>query len=291
MKLAVSALAEFTRRVPFEAIRWRLIPYALGQCQRSFEQPDDRTIRMRHGLRMRVDVSDWLGRHVYVTGEYEPPTTRVVMALLKPGDVFVDIGANAGYFTLLAASRVGPLGRVISFEPFPATRQRLEANIRLNGLTNCTTYSEAAFDRSARLKFYAGPANHLGTSSLRPLANPSQEIVVQAERGDVLIPSDVRVSMVKVDVEGAEAQALLGMQRILEEHRPDLVVEITPRYLAGMDASETELQTRLAELGYRAYVIHNEGIKEIEDLARTGLAQVNVLFTCREEIPAELQAN
>jgi hypothetical protein len=77
-RFSTSLLALLIRSVPFEAGRWRLIPGALRRCQAVHTEQALRTIRTRHGFRMRVDISDWLGRHVYVTGEYEPDTTRVI---------------------------------------------------------------------------------------------------------------------------------------------------------------------------------------------------------------------
>lgn len=73
--------------------------------QRSYSSNTWREVRARQGFLMEVDLGDWLGRHLYVTGEYEPATTHVIAELLHPGRVFLDVGANLGYFSLLAAKR------------------------------------------------------------------------------------------------------------------------------------------------------------------------------------------
>jgi FkbM family methyltransferase len=284
-RIASDLLAWFLRRCPIEGFRWRLLRLGLRLAQ-TLPPETVRTVTMRDGFRMRVRVGDHLGRHVYVRGEYEEATGQVIKTLLKPGDTFVDIGANVGYFTLLASDAVGPTGRVFAFEPVPTTREALLTNVQLNDAENVTCRSEAAADRDGEATFFVGPTNHRGISSLRPLEQRSEVLQVKLARLDDLLPPG-RVGMVKVDVEGAEELALRGMEGRLRNDRPDLVVEVTDSFLRQMGTTAVGLCGYLAELGYRGYIIGAKGLAPVEP--ETLPEQSNVLFTVRAELPAPLR--
>src|SRR5262249_4849619 len=108
--------------------------------------------------------------HIFVAGEYEPLTTVLFKRLVRLGDLFLDIGANAGYFTLLAAKLVGTSDRVFSFEPFPSVRAQLESNIRLSGPTGCSVYDVALSNTNGTSQFFIGPQDHVGISSIRAIS-------------------------------------------------------------------------------------------------------------------------
>lgn len=286
-RLAVSTLSMYLRRFPWESGRWRFIPFALHQCRRAYTTSTDRVVRTRHGFRMQVDVADWLGRHVYVTGEYEPSTTCVVKALLQPGGTFLDIGANIGYFTLLAAKCVGPSGKVLSFEPVPYVRERLISNVKLNRYRHCNVRSEAISNEAGEVQFYQGPADHVGISSLRKLDGECQILRVQTQKLDDVLPDDLHVSMMKIDIEGAEFQALEGMQGCLGRCHPDLIIEVTRDYLQGMDHAPEDLLKILEPFGYRMFAIGHDSLIPVEEWSKLP-SQFNALFTTRTTLPPQL---
>lgn len=286
-QLTMDLMAWSLRHFPFEAGRWRFIPYALKRAE---ELPPDaiRDVKTRDGFRMRVRVSDWLGRHVYVRGEYEPDTAQVFKALLSPGDCFVDVGANAGYFTLLASKRVGAKGKVLAFEPVPVTRKELLTNLGLNYTTNVTVFEQALSNAAGHTSFSVGPENHRGTSSLRALNNGSETLTVETARLDDLLPKDQRVSLIKIDVEGAEQLALEGMTACLQRDHPDLVIEVTDEYLKPMGHSAASLCGLLGSLGYRMYAIEQNALTPITIEQAAKVPQYNALFTVRQTLPAQL---
>lgn len=238
---------------------------------------------------MRVHMGDWLGTHVYLEGEYEPETTSVVRQLLRPGDTVLDVGANVGYYTLLAASLVGPAGKVYAFEPAPCTRQRLIDNIVLNRLTNVHVKAEAITDQQQTLTLFQGPEDHLGLSSLRPLDATSATFEVRADTLDALLPADETVDFVKIDVEGAEGKVLAGMEPILDRCRPDLVIEIVDRYLRAMSSSAESLCSRLCGLGYRMYMISSDGLIPLQAWTSDLPEEFNALFTIKEHLPPAIR--
>jgi FkbM family methyltransferase len=278
------------RRLPWESVRWRFLPWALRSCQETFVSEEYRVIRLRHSFRLKVDLSDWLGRHCFVTGEYEAATTRVVVALLKPGGRVVDVGANVGYFSLLAARCVGALGHVLAFEPVPVVREHLLENIKLNGFANCEVRSEALCDRSGEtVNFYEGPRNHRGVSSLRALSDSDAVHTVRTMRLDDLPPGQKPIALIKIDVEGAELLALYGMRQSLERDRPDLIIEVTDSFLSQMGHSAQMLCHFLKNLGYQMYEIGNDGLTRIQSLGDQEFSgQFNALFSCKANLPAEI---
>lgn len=209
-------------------------------------------------MRLYVDGKSQTGRIAYATGLYEPRATELIKSSLKPGDLFVDIGANIGYFSLLAARTVGDSGQVIAFEPVPAVREALLHNLSLNQVGNVIVRAEALGPTEGEVRFYCGPDGDTGLASLRAL-DQGREIVVNQVAFDQLDRPKRRVAFVKIDVEGAELHALSGMQKCLRRDQPHLIVEFTDAYLRGMNASAKALYEYLAALGYRIFHIPEEG--------------------------------
>jgi FkbM family methyltransferase len=281
----LAAISFCLRRFPWESGRWRVIPWALKTSRRRFQVARETTILTRHGFRLRVDLSDWLGQHVYVTGEYEPSTTRLFKSLLARGDRVIDVGANVGYFTLLAAKCVGNSGSVVAFEPIPELRRRLEENLQLNQLHNCEVRAEAVCNEAGTRDFFQGPPDHVGISSLRNLEGHASVHRVRTVCLDDVIPADTKVALIKIDIEGAECHAIEGMMSRLERHHPDLIVEVTDGYLQAMGRSARHLYACLQALGYRGYMIADNGVIPVEHSDSDLPGQYNALFTVRRQLP------
>lgn len=176
-----------------------------------------------------------------VRGTLEPPVQEALRRLLAPGDVFYDIGANVGFFTILGARLVGPRGRVIAFEPVPSCARGVGHNIALNGFDHASIRAEAvgATDGRARL-LVVGEASwsHLASTGRHP--DVRDEIDVDVVSLDALVgagtipPPDV----MKIDTEGAELQAIEGARATIAAHRPAIVCELhdtNAAFLALMD--------------------------------------------------------
>jgi FkbM family methyltransferase len=181
-----------------------------------------------------------------VRGTLEPPVQEALRRLLAPGDVFYDIGANVGFFTLVGARLVGPTGRVVAFEPVPWCARAVARNIELNGFGHAQIRAQAVGDAdgSARL-LVVGEASWSHLESTGRHADVREEIDVAVVALDSLVaagtipPPDV----VKIDTEGAELQAIEGARETIARHRPAIVCELhdtNGAFVALMD-----------ELGYR----------------------------------------
>ena len=163
--------------------------------------------------------------HLLANGVYEPETTALLMKALNPGSVFVDVGANIGIFTVLAAKRVGPSGTVIAIESSPKIFPYLHKNVSLNSLSNVRVKQCAAYDQCSNLPFYEAPADHFGMGSLSPQFHAQPISVVTQTLDHILEEEKVkRVDVLKVDVEGFEAAVFKGARQLLTGKNPPLIV-------------------------------------------------------------------
>ncbi len=200
-----------------------------------------------------------VGRHVR-GDNYERDVTAVFRRLLGPGMGVVDIGANIGYFTMLSASLVGAAGYVLAIEPNPRNARMLEASRRVNDFDQVTLSQTAAGPRTGLLALHRSHSN--GTTSALPDALTA---LIHAEtvpciRPDVLVPSTRRIDLIKVDVEGAEYQALLGCADIIARDRPTIVSEFSPDQMEGISGIDGRGYLRwLTGLGYGLSGIEPDG--------------------------------
>lgn len=153
-------------------------------------------------------------------GTYEPDTQRVFSNILRKGDVVFDVGANAGFFTLLASKLVGPSGHVFAFEPLPRNLEMLGQHLRMNRVTNVTVMPLALSSSSGVARFSTDGHPSMGGLS------PRGEIEVEVATIDELARSGVirAPTFIKMDIEGAEHDALRGGVDLLREAHLDLLL-------------------------------------------------------------------
>jgi FkbM family methyltransferase len=152
-----------------------------------------------------------------VFGSYEREQTRRFEQSVRPGSVVYDVGAATGYYTLLGAKLAGPRGRVISFEPDPRNAAFLRRHIRRNGWTNVTLVESAVGDHNGDATFSRGTGT--GTGRIAP---DGQWRVPVIRLDDFVRSGSPPPTHMKIDVEGAEMEALLGSMKVLQHHRPTL---------------------------------------------------------------------
>ena len=217
------------------------------------------------GFRIFADPDDpQIGRHV-LAGAYEPEVAAVFRSVLEPGMAAIDIGANIGYFTMLAASLVGESGRVLAVEPNPANGRLLEASRRANGFGQVTVAQVAAGRRMGLLMLNTTHSN--GTT-----AEPGEDQdgllaanTVPSLALDTLVGAwwSGRIGLIKVDAEGAEYNALLGGTGTITRHRPVIVSEFSPDLMPGISGIDGPGYLQwLVGLGYAFSVIVPDGEPE-----------------------------
>src|SRR5688572_13383634 len=160
--LAVEAVALYLRRTPFAKARWRLVDAFLPRLRRIGTGMGQRIVKTRYGFRLHVDLAEWIGQHIFLTGDYERPTSALIRTLAVEGSTVLDVGANIGFFSLLASRSVGATGRVLAFEPVAATCAQLRANLQLNAAGNVAVHELALSDRGGTVAIYEGPGRNRG---------------------------------------------------------------------------------------------------------------------------------
>jgi FkbM family methyltransferase len=201
------------------------------------------------GIRMGLEGAT--RRHF--AGLYEPSVQKCIAERLRPGGCFIDVGANIGFFSLLAATLAGPDGQVIAVEPVPANADLIKANATLNRFNNVTVVRAAAgaANRTGDLIL----ARHHGGAALASAPTPPDA------RGRLSVPVvtlDGLVShlglppptMVKIDVEGAELEVLAGMPGTLWRHQPDILFEVDAQGMAEAEARYAKISEALGHYGY-----------------------------------------
>jgi len=184
-----------------------------------------------------------------------------LISRLHPGECYVDVGANIGWLTCLAAEKVGPSGRVIAIEPSAREYLRLLRGLALNRTSNVIPV-HGAFGADASVGILEVAAAHTGLNHLTGTASPLSEtgttVQVPVWTGDALLPPLVGarpVGLVKIDTEGAELLVLTGLQRFLAATRPrHVVVEITPEFLRGFGAEKSMIYDLMSRLGFQPTV-------------------------------------
>ncbi|HVB34129.1 MAG TPA: FkbM family methyltransferase [Patescibacteria group bacterium] len=199
-----------------------------------------------------------------IEGHYEGATRRLIETLLPEGGTFIDIGAHVGLYTLAAARRVGPSGRVFAFEPEPDNRQLLRENIRLNGYRNVTIVPLAVCDRSGESQLFVSRQGNDRHSLFRNPSSPlreSTETVHTTTLDDFLVSARwPEIDLVKMDIEGAEPLAIDGMRGLIERSsRLRMIVEFSPGMLEAGGASPRDFLAALADRDMELFTIEDDG--------------------------------
>lgn len=216
------------------------------------------TVRLAWGLPLEVHAHESIGYTIRTTGVFDPCVTETMYRLIDPGDCVVDVGANVGYLTSLAAARAGASGSVMAFEPHPGVFAVLAANVarwRAPGVASVQTHQSALSDRDGTAELNTGANFHenMGLSTLNP---------VEARAGDGAVPVAVQqlddvlggrsIGVLKIDVEGHEPEVLRGAARLLADGRVrDVIFEDHDPY---PDASTALVE----QAGYQLFSLSND---------------------------------
>jgi FkbM family methyltransferase len=254
---------------------WRSPSYELNLLLSPLlDRPDPlwlRTESYRDCPVMELNVSSRFQRKIfYFPVAYkrfwlDSPFSRHLRSVLGPGDVFVDVGANIGYYTLLAAGLVGREGRVLAFEPEPVAFESLRRSVAANDLEQVDCLEMALADHEGRDElFLARDTAHSlveATSRDSAFAGTVPVSVTTLDRCWAARGLDARrLRLVKVDVEGDEPRALRGMLQTLTVARPPLWVEVRgPRGSRRAPNTAEACQQVLAPLGYRSHRLTRSG--------------------------------
>lgn len=220
---------------------------------------DDFEHEIAPGIVFRANTADYLPAVVRVFGGWEPALTTFLRNRLSPGRVFVDVGANIGWFELWAAPLVGPDGSVVAIEASPVIFEQLKAQISRNGLSQVRLVNEAVGAADGWVRIVDGPAWNSGQSGTAvDVERPGS--VLSRPLHEILTPDEIRrCRLVKIDVEGGEFDVVRGIGPVLDALPADaeIVVEVNAaRATSPKDVAE--LWETFIGRGYHAYALPND---------------------------------
>jgi FkbM family methyltransferase len=211
---------------------------------------------------MAINLQEHLARDIFFNGVYEPVTAAVIAHLLQPGDVFFDVGANQGQFSLLAARMVGDGGAVYSFEPNGAVRRLLNQSIGLNGFGNVHVEDAACMGKSGsfELQLDERTGNAFGgAKTVERISGSGGQTVRGITLDEYVAEKGIgQIDLLKMDIEGGEAGALLGMVGMLDRRTvKNLIIEFHPDLgLPGGREGMKSIAAHIVSAGYTQKQLH-----------------------------------
>jgi FkbM family methyltransferase len=233
------------------------------------------------GLVVLADFNDERILHVIHEIRGENPEYPMMRSVLSAGDVFIDVGANFGTFSLLASRLVGSSGRVFAIEPQSRLTEMLSQSLAMSHIDNCTVMPVACGSRTGTMKLLV-PQNDSGRAGFfkgfSGRARHTHSDVTVMPLDELLESIDgSRRMLLKVDVEGSEFDVLEGARKIIAARRPAIMIEINQWSASSAGKSPGELLDLLTALGYKSFAT-SQSFPATLDISQIDLSkQTNVL--------------
>lgn len=204
-----------------------------------------------------------LFRNASFSGIWEPLQTEIVKKEIKKGDIIIDLGANIGYYTLLFSRLVGNEGKVYAFEPDPNNFALLEKNVKENGYTNIVLEQKAVSDFEGTTKLYISNINTGGHRIFDIGANEEFIKIETIKLDDYL--QDKKVDFIKMDIQGSEAKAIMGMKNIISQNQSLKIISEFAPFLLKKSGCDPMLYTNLLlEQGFELYELDKKSNKVVK---------------------------
>ena len=246
-------------------------------------------------LLLKVNPTSYLGKVLFFRGVegYEWHSVKIFLEMARQSRNFLDVGANIGYYSCIAAI-VNPDLRVVSFEPLPSAYKYLQDNIALNGCENIEPILLALSDKVETRSFFvshdptfAELDDHLTTTGgfneeLSSRTNMTRELNVETDRADQYwerrYGSEERIDLIKLDTEASEHLVLEGACGILADHQPIIFCEVLP------DQIGEQIETILRRNNYRMFSIRKEGLFPVNSLEDAVIEHKEYIFAHSSQV-------
>jgi FkbM family methyltransferase len=203
----------------------------------------------------RIDPASHLGSALTKVGTYEPQMVKTIETLLPQGGTFVDLGANEGFFTIVAARRCGSGGRVVAIEPQRRLLPIIDENLRLNTIRWANVVNAVVTDKPGTVTIHLAPDTNTGGSGLHKNTKyrlATQEVAARTLSQILKDENLTHVDLMKVDIESFEYEALLGSRDVFSKHQVKaLALELHPEILESRDKDAADITQMLGDCGYR----------------------------------------
>ena len=219
-------------------------------------------------VRMAVDLGEHMGSQIFWFGYYARDVLFALRDKIHPGMVFLDLGANIGEVSLFAAKRVGPCGRVISFEPVDDLADKFAGNVAKNGFKQVLLLRAGVADKEGEAVIFIQPSRFRDGSEHRGLGTIYQSDIRSASTQTIPLTTvdkvvddlrPPRVDIMKIDIEGAELAALHGAEKTLRRFKPSIAIEIGVETCRQAGYEPEDIFDYLTPFGYRFFRIGRRG--------------------------------
>ncbi len=217
----------------------------------------------QQNLKIKLHIDEWIQQQIYFLDAFDERGIRFLKNHLKPGDVFLDIGANIGCYTLAASQIVTQTGKVYAFEAISGVFEKLTFNANINKLQNVVLENKAIYSKEDTLTFYVSARENMGMSSIfRHDTESGQTEMVKAISIDQYVREKniEKIDIIKIDIEGAEMYALQGMTETLQNMKPLVMMELSDDVLPNTEFSKHDVISFMANMGYEPRAINTIGI-------------------------------
>jgi len=274
-------LYKISKKLIPNKIRMRLKPFYMRWALQRFTQPVKIWIKKYKFFIWLDPRNRAIDEYIFIHRNWEVDIARIIEEHLKLGEVFVDIGANIGYFSLLGASVVGPTGQIYAFEPISRVEQQLKMSVKANNYENVKIKNMALGAKPSVMHLEIMPGNVGGSSLVKNIGSGQSESVKVSTLDKELAHSEA-VSIIKIDVEGYEYEVLLGAQETIKKYKPTIILEFSPSVYRRQKVDnsrnilslmiDNKYQIRDLDFGYPCL--------DMDDyLQKLGAKQTNLLLT------------
>jgi FkbM family methyltransferase len=228
------------------------------------------------GLLFHVDTKSFAEWYIYFYGAFRPEVSKLINRMLHPGQVAIDIGSNIGMHSVIMARRVGPTGRVVVFEPDSHPMARLMRNMHLNGITWVTPVAAAISSKTEQRRFFLHDesiGNYANASLVAAnVGKDTPSVDMQVHALDEWLEANPlpRVDLIKLLAQGEEFNALQGMRRTIERHRPKIFFLYEPSYWHRQDLELMDAVKFFGGYGYTVHAVEFDRRREVADEIATG---------------------
>lgn len=236
------------------------------------------------GHKLFLDKFDSL--NLFMRGSFEEFETEIVKKIIKKGDIVLDVGANIGYYTLIFAKLVGKNGKVFSFEPDPTNFDLLTKNVKINGYENVILVRKALSYKTGKTNLFLSNTN-AGDHMIVDTKENRDTVEIEMTTGDDYFRDfSEQLNFIKMDVQGAEIDALRGMSSLLQKINDiKIMIEFAPKWLKNFGYDPLKLLNYLREYDFKLFEIDNDRKKIIsvnskiliKNIRQKGKNEVNLL--------------